>query len=82
MLTKKENVDKALLDCPTIEKVFVVKRTSSDINMDKIEEMIRINLLIRSPEVSSSALTIDPLRSFTMSIAYALKRSATVRILT
>ena len=35
----KENVDKALLDCPTIEKVFVVKRTSSDINMDKNRDL-------------------------------------------
>ena len=35
----KENVDKALLDCPTIEKVFVVKRTSSDIKMDKNRDL-------------------------------------------
>ena len=35
----KENVDKALLNCPTIEKVFVVKRTSSDINMDKNRDL-------------------------------------------
>ncbi|MAZ61535.1 MAG: acetate--CoA ligase [Candidatus Marinimicrobia bacterium] len=45
----KENVDKAIIDCPSIEKVFVVNRTSSKIKM-KInrdlwwhEEMLNIS---------------------------------------